>query len=241
MSSDNDVIIKSVGLVKQFKSGLVIVPAVDDVSFKIPRGKMIAIKGPSGCGKTTLLSLLGALDKPTAGSIVVDGINVSELHGGEEVKYRLKKVGFVFQSYNLIPNLTALENVILPMELLGTKRNGQEVKARKLLERVGIDAVHQARRPTRLSGGEQQRVAIARALANDPAIILADEPTGNLDSKTGKRIVKLLYDLTQEGRTIIVVTHSDDIAARADITLEMEDGKIIFGSSFERMDADKSK
>jgi ABC-type lipoprotein export system ATPase subunit len=236
MNEDSKAIVVVDGLVKQFTSGSVIVPAVDGVSFRLPRGKMIAIRGPSGCGKTTLLNLLGALDKPTAGSIVVDGINVSEIHGRGEVKYRLKKVGFVFQSYYLIPNLTALENVMLPMDLLGMKRNGQEVKARQLLEKVGIDASHQARRPTRLSGGEQQRVAIARALANDPAIILADEPTGNLDSKTGKRIVGLLHGLTQEGRTVIVATHSADIAARADVILEMEDGKVTVGSKFGRME-----
>jgi len=215
------------GLVKHFiTSDYVTVAAVNGVSFSLPKGKMIAIKGPSGCGKTTLLNLIGALDKPTAGSIVVDGIKVSEINGRDEVKYRLKKVGFVFQYYYLIPSLTALENVMLPMDLLGVKRKGQERRARQLLERVGLDASRQARRPTRLSGGEQQRVAIARALANAPAIILADEPTGNLDSKTGSRIVELLRSLTQEGGTVIVATHDADIAARADIVLEMKDGKI---------------
>jgi ABC-type lipoprotein export system ATPase subunit len=145
----------------------------------------------------------------------------------DEAEYRLKKVGFVFQYYYLIPNLTALENVMLPMDLRGAKRKVQEAGARQLLERVGIDASHQARRPTRLSGGEQQRVAIARALANGPAIILADEPTGNLDSKTSARIIELLHRVTQEGRTVIVATHDADIAARADIILEMKDGKVI--------------
>lgn len=240
MSKNSEAFVVVDGLVKQFKSGSTIVPAVDGVSFRLPRGKMIAIKGPSGCGKTTLLNLIGALDKPTAGSIVVDGIKVSEIHGMNEAKYRLKKVGFVFQSYYLIPNLTALENVMLPMDLLGMKRNGQEAKARQLLEGVGIDTSHQARRPTRLSGGEQQRVAIARALANDPAIILADEPTGNLDSKTGKRIVGLLHSLTQEGRTVIVATHDTGIAARADMVLEMEDGKVSIGLKFERTETQAS-
>jgi len=135
-------------------------------------------------------------------------------------------VGFVFQSYYLIPNMTALENVMLPMELNGTKRSEREVKARELLKRVGIDETRQARRPTRISGGEQQRVAIARALANDPSIILADEPTGNLDSKTGKRIVELLFSLTKDGKTVIVATHSTEIATRADIVMEMTDGKV---------------
>jgi ABC-type lipoprotein export system ATPase subunit len=236
MSNDKEMVVVVDGLVKQFTSGSVIVPAVDGVSFRMPRGKMIAIKGPSGCGKTTLLNLIGALDKPTAGSIVADGINVSKIRGRAEVKYRLKKVGFVFQSYYLIPNLTALENVMLPMDLLGMKRSDQEVKARRLLERMKIDAGRQARRPTKLSGGEQQRVAIARALANDPAIILADEPTGNLDSKTGRRIVELLHSLTKEGRTVIVATHDAGIAAIADMVLEMEDGKVAVGSVFEGME-----
>jgi ABC-type lipoprotein export system ATPase subunit len=216
------------GLVKQFvTSEFTTVTPVNGVSFELPGEKMIAIKGPSGCGKTTLLNLIGALDKPTAGSIVVDGIKVSELYGVGEAQYRLKKVGFVFQYYYLIAGLTALENVMLPMDLRGMKRKKQEIGARQLLERVGIDASRQARRPTRLSGGEQQRVAIARALANGPAIILADEPTGNLDSKTSTRIVELLHSLTQEGRTVIVATHDADIAARADMVLEMKDGKLI--------------
>ncbi len=229
--NNNETIIVVDELVKHFKSGPIIVPAVDSVSFKLPKGKVIAIRGASGCGKSTLLNLLGALDKPTAGSIVVDGIMVSELHGGEEVRYRRKKVGFVFQSYYLIPNLTALENVMLPMELLGMRRNEQAVKARTLLERLGIDSNEQSRRPSRLSGGEQQRVAIARALANDPPIILADEPTGNLDSKTSERIVELLYSLTEEGRTVIVATHDAAIAAKANIIMEMMDGKVTVGNS----------
>ncbi|OGN95703.1 MAG: hypothetical protein A2Z77_07725 [Chloroflexi bacterium RBG_13_51_36] len=221
------------GLVKQFiTSEFTTVAAVNGISFKLPKEKMIAIKGPSGCGKTTLLNLIGALDKPTTGSILVDGIKVSELYGVNEAEYRLRKVGFVFQYYYLIPSLTALENVMLPMDLRGIKRRIQEAGARQLLERVGIDASHQARRPTRLSGGEQQRVAIARALANGPAVILADEPTGNLDSKTGTRIVELLYSLTtKEGRTIIVATHDADIAARADMVLEMKDGKLVAQSN----------
>ncbi len=229
--SNNETIIAVDGLVKHFKSGSIIVPAVDDVSFKLPRGKMIAVRGASGCGKSTLLNLLGALDKPTAGSIVVDGLKVSEIRGREEVRYRLMKVGFIFQSYYLIPSFTAIENVMLPMELLGMKRNEQEVKAYHLLERVGIDSSNQARHPSRLSGGEQQRVAIARALANDPPLVLADEPTGNLDSKTGERIIELLYSLTEEGRTVIVATHDAAIAAKAYIVLEMRDGKIAVGNS----------
>jgi ABC-type lipoprotein export system ATPase subunit len=233
MNSNNGAIVTVDKLVKLFRSAGGTVTAVDDASFSLPRGKMIAIKGASGSGKSTLLNLIGALDKPTSGSIVVDGIDVSRIHGGGEVKYRLSKVGFVFQSYYLIPNMTALENVMLPMELNGTKRRDRESKARELLKRVGIDDSRQARRPTRLSGGEQQRVAIARALANDPSIILGDEPTGNLDSKTGKRIVEILYSLTKQGKTVIVATHATEIATRADMVLEMEDGKVTVASVFE--------
>jgi putative ABC transport system ATP-binding protein len=233
MNSSNGAIVTVDKLSKLFKSGGSTVPAVDDVSFSLPRGRMIAIKGASGSGKSTLLNLIGALDKPTSGTIIVDGMDVSQIHGRGEVKYRLSKVGFVFQSYYLIPNMTALENVMLPMELNGAKRKDREAKARDLLKRVGINDNLHARRPTRLSGGEQQREAIARALANDPSIILGDEPTGNLDSKTGKRIVELLHSLTRDGKTVIVATHATEIATRADMVLEMEDGKVTIASAFE--------
>jgi putative ABC transport system ATP-binding protein len=226
MSNDKEMVVVD-GLVKHFTTPeFATVTAVDGVSFGLPKGEMMAIRGPSGCGKTTLLNLIGALDKPTSGSIVVDGINVSEINGRDEVMYRLRKVGFIFQYYYLVPNLTALENVMLLMDLLGVERRGQEAQARQLLEKVGINADHQTCRAARLSGGEQQRVAIARALANAPAIILADEPTGNLDSQTGARIVELLYSLTKEGKTVIVATHDADIAAKADMVLEMKDGKV---------------
>ena len=224
--NDGEPIVVAEKLSRYYKSADTIVKALDEVSISFPRGRMIAIRGSSGCGKTTLLNLIGAFDKPSSGSIVVDGIDVSHVHGGNEVKYRLKKVGFVFQSYYLIPNMTALENVMLPMELSGVKAKVRETRARELLEKVGLDKTREVRRPAKLSGGEQQRVAIARALANDPPIILADEPTGNLDSKTGKRIVELLYRLAREGKTVIIATHSTEVAAKADIMLEMLDGNI---------------
>jgi ABC-type lipoprotein export system ATPase subunit len=220
-------IIETKGLEKHFRSGGNEVKAVDGVTIGFPRGKMIAIRGSSGSGKTTLLNLIGALDRPSAGSIVVDGVDVSKVNGNAEVKYRLQKVGFVFQAYCLIPNLSALENAMMPIELLNPKDKQRVEKAQKLLERVGIDQNRQARRPSKLSGGEQQRVAIARALANDPPIILADEPTGNLDSKNGKRIVELLRSLTKDGKTVLIATHDADIAASADIKIEMVDGKIM--------------
>jgi ABC-type lipoprotein export system ATPase subunit len=214
-------------LFRYYKSKDITVEVLKGVNLSFRKGRMIAIKGASGSGKTTLLNLIGAFDKPSSGSIVVDGIDVAGINGRDEVKYRLKKVGFVFQSYYLIPNLTALENVVLPMELSGVKSGEREMRARDLLQKVGIDKTRQRRKPSRLSGGEQQRVAIARALANDPPLILADEPTGNLDSKTGANIVELLNSLVGEGKTVIVATHSAEIAAKADIVLEMVDGQLV--------------
>ena len=214
-------------LSRSYQSKDVTVEALDGVNLRLQKGRMIAIMGASGSGKTTLLNLIGALDRPSSGSIVVDGIDVTKIHGRDEVKYRLTKVGFVFQSYYLIPNLTALENIMLPMELSGVQAAQRETRARELLQRVGLDQTRGGRKPGRLSGGEQQRVAIARALANNPAIIMADEPTGNLDSRTGSLIVDLLYSLTVEGRTVIVATHSAEVAAKADRVLEMEDGHLI--------------
>ena len=214
-------------LSRSYQSKDVTVEALDGVNLRLQKGRMIAIMGASGSGKTTLLNLIGALDRPSSGSIVVDGIDVTKIHGRDEVKYRLTKVGFVFQSYYLIPNLTALENIMLPMELSGVQAAQRETRARELLQRVGLDQTRGGRKPGRLSGGEQQRVAIARALANNPAIIMADEPTGNLDSRTGSLIVDLLYSLTVEGRTVIVATHSAEVAAKADRVLEMEDGRLM--------------
>lgn len=229
MNRTDENIIETKDLEKHFRSGGDEVKAVDGITINFPRGKMIAIRGSSGSGKTTLLNLIGALDKPSSGSIIVDGVDVSKIHGNTEVKYRLQKVGFVFQSYCLIPNMSALENAMMPIELLDPHEKQLAEKAQKLLERVGIDKTRQVRRPAKLSGGEQQRVAIARALANDPPIILADEPTGNLDSKNGKRIVELLRSLTKDGKTVLIATHDVDIAARADIIIEMVDGKINSG------------
>jgi ABC-type lipoprotein export system ATPase subunit len=236
VNNDNDKVVAAINpgdlitvnrLSKHFRSGGGVVKAVDDITLNLPRGKMIAIKGSSGSGKSTLLNLLGALDKATGGVITVDGVNVTELSGNEEVMYRRRKVGFIFQSYALVPNLTAIENVKLPMELNGDNSEQQAKKAIALLERVKIDSAKLFRKPSRLSGGEQQRVAIARALANDPPLILADEPTGNLDSKTGQRIIELLHGLSKEGKTIIIVTHDTAVANKADTVIEMEDGKVV--------------
>ena len=215
-------------VVKHFKSGSHTVRAVDGVSVQLPRGKMVALRGPSGCGKSTLLNLLGALDRPDSGRVSVDGSDVAQLRGADEVAYRRNKIGFVFQMFNLMPHLSAVENVMLPMELAGgLSPKERRAKAETLLERVGLAPDRYTRRPTRLSGGEQQRVAIARALANDPALILADEPTANLDSQTGSQVIALLRKLANENRTVVIATHDNDIAQKADVVISMSDGKLL--------------
>jgi putative ABC transport system ATP-binding protein len=214
-------------LTKTFNSGATEVTAVNDVSFSVEDGVFAAIVGKSGSGKSTLLSLLGALDQPTSGSIEVNGKDITKLGDRRLIQYRLTQIGFVFQGYNLIPNLTALQNVMLPMEFAGLNSKSRSVRAAQLLDQVGLSADKHGRKPSRLSGGEQQRVAIARALANKPKLILADEPTGNLDSATGKVIVNLLHHLAQkENTTIVAVTHDLEIARQTDITLTISDGKL---------------
>jgi putative ABC transport system ATP-binding protein len=215
---------------KEFNSGGGHVTAVDNISFTVPDGKFAAIIGKSGSGKSTLLALMGALDKPTAGSIKVGEQDITRLGDRDLIKYRRDQIGFVFQAYNLIPNLTAIENVMLPMEFAGVPKGERHERAVKLLSQVGLDADKQSRKPSRLSGGEQQRVAIARALANRPRLILADEPTGNLDSATGKVIVDLLHQLARkEKTTIIAVTHDLEIARQTDLTFRLSDGKLVEG------------
>lgn len=214
-------------LTREFVSGDETVVAVDDVSLTLDEGVFVAIVGPSGSGKSTLLSVLGTLDKPTAGVLEIDGRDVTVLSERELTAYRRSRIGFVFQSYNLIPNLSALDNVMLPMEFAGVPTHERRERARELLQRVGLSTDKHARKPGRLSGGEQQRVAIARALANNPCLILADEPTGNLDSETGALIIELLHDLARsEKTTVVTVTHDLEMAARADQTFRLDDGRI---------------
>lgn len=214
-------------LKKSFASGDGTVTAIDGINFNVEDGSFASIIGKSGSGKSTLLSLLGALDKPTSGTIMVDGKDITKLHDRALIKYRSKKIGFVFQQYNLVPNLTAIENVVLPMEFAGVKKKQRIARAVELLEQVGLDDDKQKRKPGRLSGGEQQRVAIARALANHPSLILADEPTGNLDNQTGKRIFDLLHKLSRTQKTtILVVTHDLDIAGKTDKVFRLKDGKL---------------
>ena len=212
---------------KTFQSGDTTIAAVKDVSFSVPQGCFASIIGKSGSGKSTLLSLLGALDKPTEGTITVDGKEISSLSEQALNRYRRNKIGFVFQSYQLVPNLTALENVMLPMEFAGVPADRRKARAQELLDQVGLSGDKQLRKPGRLSGGEQQRVSIARALANKPKVILADEPTGNLDSQTGKMIFDLLHNLAKtEKTTIIAVTHDLSIAGKTDKTFRLRDGTL---------------
>lgn len=214
-------------LKRSFLSGDATVQAVRGVSFKVPDGQFASIVGRSGSGKSTLLVLLGGLDKPTEGSITVDGQDITKLSDHDLIAYRGQKIGFVFQNYNLVPNLTALENVCLPMEFARVSKKERLERASALLEEVGLSKDQQTRKPSRLSGGQQQRVAIARALANKPKLILADEPTGNLDSATGKMIFDLLHKLARtENTTIIVVTHDLGIAGKTDVTFQIDDGKL---------------
>jgi putative ABC transport system ATP-binding protein len=219
--------IKITNLTKNFKSGDITVRAVNDVSFSVPTGKFVSIVGRSGSGKSTLLSLLGALDKPSSGSIEIEGTDITKLRDHELIKYRGQAIGFVFQNYNLVPNLSALENVMLPMEYAKIPKKVRLERAEQLLQQVGLTEEKHARKPGRLSGGEQQRVAIARALANKPKLILADEPTGNLDYQTGKMVFDLLHNLSKTAKTtIIVVTHDLDIAGKTSQTFKLADGKL---------------
>jgi len=204
---------------KTYKMGTEEINALRGVNFKLEEGSFLAVMGPSGSGKSTLLHLAGILDLPTKGEVVLKGKNINDLSGKEQAHLRRNQIGFVFQRFNLLSQLTALENVMLPM------LKPDEEKAREILDRVGLDGKHD-RLPTQLSGGEEQRVAIARALANDPLLILADEPTGELDTTNSRMIMELLTNLNQEGMSIIIVTHDPMAAEYAHKTVEMRDGKI---------------
>ncbi len=221
------VTISAEGLSKYFTHQGEVVKAVDGVSFTFTEQQFVTIMGPSGSGKSTLLYVLGGLDRATGGELQVDGVDVMRLSERQEHQFRRLKLGIVFQSFHLLPNLTALENVMLPMQLAGGPFKARmRERASELLVEVGISEDMHSKKPGRLSGGQQQRVAIARALANDPKVILADEPTGDLDSRASKRIIELLKKLSMRGKTVIVVTHDRSIAKVADVRLEMQDGKI---------------
>lgn len=226
--NDNKTIIDGRDLVKVYQMGEIEVRALDGVSIQVQEGEFIAIMGPSGSGKSTLMNLLGCLMIPTSGKYVLDGEDVSDLDKFELAQIRNQKLGFIFQNYNLLARTPALQNVILPMfynRISHLTDQEQKEKAVSMLEAVGL-ADRVSHEPQELSGGEQQRVSIARALVNDPVLVLADEPTGNLDSKSGAEIMDLLVDLNNRGVTIVMVTHDPEIASYTDRTIHLLDGKL---------------
>jgi len=222
-----DIVIETVNLTKIYRLGPVEVRALYDVNLKVRRGEMVAVVGPSGSGKTTLLNMIGGLDKPTRGKVYIEGMDITRMDDKELAILRRKKIGFVFQFYNLIPVLDAYENVELPLIITGVPEEERRRRVERLLKLVGLeDRMHH--RPDELSGGEQQKVAIARALANNPSIILADEPTGDLDTETGMKIMNLLKEISREEKvTVVVVTHDPQVAAIADRRIHLRDGRII--------------
>lgn len=219
-------IVEVINVGKSYILGNVEVPVLSGIDLKVEAGEFLAVMGPSGSGKSTLMNLIGCLDRPTYGKVLIKGRDVSELKDGELARLRGLEVGFIFQTFNLIPRLTALENVELPTYANFKGGTSMRKRAGELLKRVGLeDRMHH--RPNELSGGQSQRVAIARSLINDPSIVLADEPTGNLDSKTGSEILKMFSELKEEGRSIVMVTHDLEIAEHADRIVQVKDGIIL--------------
>lgn len=221
-------IIQTIDIKKIYGMGKISVAALDGVSITIEDGEFVAVMGPSGSGKSTLMNILGCLDRPTEGRYILDGVDVSEMDRKQLAGIRNRRIGFIFQSYNLLPRTSALKNVMVPLFYnQNHKRSGEEREriARDVLKTVGLgDRLNH--QPQELSGGEQQRVAIARALVGDPVLILADEPTGNLDSRSGEEIMELLHKLHQDGRTIVMVTHDPEIAEHTQRTIHLIDGRV---------------
>ena len=222
---DTDIILQLEDLVKYYGSGESLVRAVDHTSLQVERGKFTAIVGRSGSGKSTLLHLIGGLDRPDEGRVIIDGTDIFALKDDQLAQFRRKKIGFVFQDYNLIPSLNVWENIVLPLGLDSRRVDSAEIS--EILRKIGMEDKRSAM-PNVLSGGQKQRTAIARALASKPAIILADEPTGNLDSQTEIEVVSLLKNCVQEfGQTLVMITHDETIAQMADRIIEIEDGKVV--------------
>ncbi len=226
-STKGEFAIKAFEIWKIYKSNSLSYIALRGISFTIKRGEFVGILGPSGSGKSTILNLLGMLDTPTKGELFIDSVNVSNMNEGEKTKFRNQRIGFVFQSYNLIPYLTIEENVEIPAIALGISRKERKEKARKLLDELGLQNKY-LHKPREVSGGEQQRVAIARAFMNNPAIILADEPTGNLDSKSAENVITLLKEKSIEnGATLVIVTHDENLTKHCNKVIRIKDGKIV--------------
>lgn len=222
---DTDIILQLEDLVKYYGSGESLVRAVDHTSLQVERGKFTAIVGRSGSGKSTLLHLIGGLDRPDEGRVIIDGTDIFALKDDQLAQFRRKKIGFVFQDYNLIPSLNVWENIVLPLGLDSRRVDSAEIS--EILRKIGMEDKRSAM-PNVLSGGQKQRTAIARALASKPAIILADEPTGNLDSQTEIEVISLLKNCVQEfGQTLVMITHDETIAQMADRIIEIEDGKVV--------------
>ena len=219
-------VLRITDVVKTYHMGKVEVQALRGVSIRVEKSEFVSIMGPSGCGKSTLMHIIGCLDRPTSGDVKLDEVDVDELDDNSLADIRNKKVGFVFQTFNLLPKLSAVENVELPLIYAGVNLEERRKKAGELLEVVGLKE-RMFHKPSELSGGQSQRVAIARALANDPSIILADEPTGNLDSKSGEEIIRLFVELNRRGVTLIIVTHDQDIAGHSKRIVKLKDGLIV--------------
>lgn len=222
----NNVIIKMTDITKVYDSSDVETVALKDIDLVVNRGDFLAITGRSGSGKSTLMHIIGLLDSPTSGIYILNGTDVSKLSEDEQAYQRNKEIGFVFQQFNLLPRSTAVENVILPAIYAGTDSKERVEKAVEILTELGLEE-HLTKRPNQMSGGQQQRVAIARALINNPELILADEPTGNLDTKSGDDVMKTLKQLNKEGKTIVLITHEKDIAMQARKILHLEDGRLV--------------
>jgi putative ABC transport system ATP-binding protein len=230
-------VVRARNLVKDLPLGGGIVHILRGVSFDISQGERVGIVGPSGSGKSTLLGLIGGLDNPTSGTVEIDGIDITRLSEGKLTEVRNEKIGFVFQFFNLVPTLTALENVMLPIEFARKPKFNPRKRAKELLDLLGMSD-RLGHRPSQLSGGQQQRVAIARALANNPPLLLADEPTGNLDTEAGKLVLKTLEDVQREtGTTVVVVTHDPTIAGAMERVLTLVDGQIIDGQPVKKTEA----